>query len=266
MAGGWQRKSDYVWSATRHVGEWLVARMDPQKGETILELAAGPGDTGFAAAKIVGDGGKLLSTDFSQEMVEVARARAAELGVSNAEFEVMNAESMDLEDGSVDAVLCRFALMLMHDPVAALRECARALRSGGKLAFAVWAGPEKNPWVTLTGMIMMQQGHTPQGDPFGPGGMFSMSEHSRIRDMLHETGFAEADIEELDVRWTFEDFEDFWVFLIELAGAVATVIRSLSEDEIEELRHALEDALEDYRSGAGYELPGVALCVAASKP
>ncbi|MDQ3425532.1 MAG: methyltransferase domain-containing protein, partial [Actinomycetota bacterium] len=60
----------------------------PVPGETVLELAAGPGDTGFLAAAVLGSAGLLLSSDVAPEMVDAARRRADELGVENVEFRV----------------------------------------------------------------------------------------------------------------------------------------------------------------------------------
>jgi SAM-dependent methyltransferase len=265
MASGWERKGDYMWSVSRHIGEWMVSEVDPQPGRVILEIAAGPGDTGFVAARLIGDSGRLISTDFSMKMVEVARRRAEQLGITNAEFKVLDAESMDLPDESVDAVLCRWGLMLVHDPQAALNESARVLPTQGRLSFSVWSGPEKNPWVTLAGMTMIQLGHPPPGDPFGPGGMFSLAEHDRIDKMLQQAGFTDIKIEELDVRWTFADFNEFWTFLTEVAGGIAMLIGTLEDGEVSKLRGALEEPLDAYRSGDGYEIPGVAICASASK-
>lgn len=266
MAPGWQRMGDYIWKESRHVGEWLASEIDPRPGQTILDVAAGPGDTGFVAAKLVGDSGRVISTDFSLEMVEVARARAKQLGISNAEFKVLDAENMDLPDETADAVVCRWGFMLMQDPQAALNECWRVLRAGGRFSCSVWGRPEDNPWVTLTGMVMTQQGHPPQGDPFGPGGMFSMADNDRIREMLEQAEFSEIKIEDIPVRWTFQDFEEFWMFCTELAGAIAVTIKGLPDDEMGKLQTALEEALEPFRSGDGYAMPGVAICASASKP
>ena len=101
--------------ATRGLDERLVALLDPVPGETVLELAAGPGDTGFIAAERLGPKGCLLSTDIAPEMVDAARRRAAELGVENVEFRVEDASSIDLSDASVDGVICRFGVMLVPD-------------------------------------------------------------------------------------------------------------------------------------------------------
>ena len=50
MAPGWERRRDYIWESSRAVGEWLVRELDAKPGDTVLELGAGPGDTGFTAA------------------------------------------------------------------------------------------------------------------------------------------------------------------------------------------------------------------------
>src|SRR4030095_5508426 len=100
----------------------MVDRLAPQPSQTLLELAAGAGDTGFAAIARLAGGGRLISTEFSPRMVKAAQRRAAEVGLTNIELRVMGAERMDLAEDSVDGVLCRWGYMLMAAPVAALRE------------------------------------------------------------------------------------------------------------------------------------------------
>jgi len=264
MATGWEKHNDYVWDATREVGTWLVDHVEPAPGNTILEIAAGPGDTGFVAAGLVGDEGKLISTDFAGDMMRAAEARAQSLGVANAEFRVMDAENMELPDDSVDGVLCRWGLMLMLDPAAALRETRRVLRPGGKAAFSVWGRPADNPWVTLMGMVLTQQGRPPQSDPFGPGGMFSMAEHETVHQLVTAAGFDRVEIENMDLRWAFDDFDEFWMFQTELAGAISVLISGMDDDEVAGLKKDVEAALEPFRSGGGYEFPARTVNVAAS--
>src|SRR5262245_57312285 len=112
MAAGWERRRAVIERFSRPVLEWLVRELAPQPGETVLELAAGPGDTGFAAAARLGDAGRLISSDFSPEMTEVARRRGAELGLTNVEYRTMDAEHIELGDDAVDGAICRFGLML----------------------------------------------------------------------------------------------------------------------------------------------------------
>jgi SAM-dependent methyltransferase len=146
MASGWQEQREELWNISRPVSEWMIRKLDPQPGDAVLELAAGLGETGFMVARLVGETGRVIATDFATEMVAAARRRAEELGIRNVELRVLDAERMDLETDSVDGVLCRWGYMLMVDPAAAFAETRRVLRPGGRLAFSVWAGPERNPW------------------------------------------------------------------------------------------------------------------------
>jgi ubiquinone/menaquinone biosynthesis C-methylase UbiE len=265
MAPGWDRHRDFMWRTTRHVAEWLVERVGARAGDVILDLAGGVGDNGFLAAEAVGPSGKVIETDFAPQMVDVARRRAAERGLANVEARVLDAQDMDLPDDAVDGIVCRWGFMLMVDPAAALRECRRVLKDGRRLAFSVWAGPEQNPWVTTTGMTLMQMGHEPRNHPFGPGGMFSLSDHDTIRSLVSGAGFGAIEIEEMPVRWEYGSFDEGWSFLTEVAGALATVVRQLPPEEVAKFRAALEANEEPFRTDdGGYSIPGVTINVLAS--
>lgn len=264
MAAGWERYREYMWATTRHVAEWLVDRVDAHEGDTILDLAGGAGDIGLLAAEKVGSSGTIIETDFAPEMVDAARRRAEELGASNVDCRVLDAENMDLADASVDGILCRWGFMLMLDPAAALRECRRVLKSGRRLTFSVWGPPDKNPWITVTGMTMIQVGHQPGGDPFGPGGMFSLSDHDTIRALLSDAGFAEVSIEEMPVEWRFESFDEAWSFMTQVAGSLASAVKEMPPDRIDEFRSALETNMEPFRTSEGIVEPGITINVAAS--
>lgn len=265
MAPGWERHREYMWRTTRHVAEWLVEQVRPQPGDVILDLAGGVGDNGFLAAERVGESGKVIVIDFAPQMVEIARRRAADAGLSNVETMVLDAERMELADDSVDGIVCRWGFMLMHDPGAAAKECRRVLKDGGHLALSVWAGPEKNPWVTTTGMTMMQLGHETPSDPFGPGGMFSLADHDAIRSLLTGAGFTDVVVEEMAVEWRHESFAESWEFTTQVAGALASLVKELPPDKLEEFRAALEANEERFRTDdGGLALPGTTVNAAAS--
>jgi SAM-dependent methyltransferase len=262
MAPGWEERRDWLWDASRAVGEWMVAKLAPAPGSTVLELAAGPGDTGFAAAAQLGGDGRLISTDFSPQMVEVARRRAGELGLENVEFRVMDAERMDLDDDSVDGVLCRWGYMLMADPAAALRETRRVLRDGGRLAFSVWAAPERNPWGFIPGRVMVERGHMPPPEPGMPG-IFAMADPDRTRELVTGAGFDEPEIGVVEMGLTFDSFDQYWDFLVRLAGALAMTIATLPGLEREAVRDAVWEALGPLESNGGYRFSGACLNAAA---
>ena len=192
FAGNWERERDFLWDATGRLGRerWSSGSI-PQPGDTVLELAAGTGDTGFLAAERIGDAGKLISTDFAP--VD-GRGRARRRGVTRprptSSTAVLDAERMDLDDSSVDGVLCRFGYMLMADPAAALAETRRVLRDGGRLSFAVWAAPDRNLWAAIPGLTMVELGHLPPPEPGAPG-IFAMADPNRIRELVTGAGFSE---------------------------------------------------------------------------
>jgi SAM-dependent methyltransferase len=263
MASGWGRRRADIEKGSRPVSEWMVEALDPQPGGTVLELAAGPGDVGYVAAQRLGDEGRLISSDFSSEMVEVARRRAAELGLENVEHRVIDAESIELEDDSVDGVLCRFAYMLMPNPEAALAETRRVLRPGGRLALAVWSTPERNPWISVGGRILAGLGLAPPPQPGEPG-MFVLADESRLRSLLEGAGFTVERVEELPVLLPYRDVDEYIASARDTGGMFARIWNAASDEEHEAIRAKLLEGFVPFAIDGGYELPGVAVGAAAS--
>jgi len=263
MAKGWEQALERIEASAAPVREWLLRELAPEPGEAILDLAAGPGETGFAAAALVGDEGRILSSDRSPAMVEVARRRAGELGLGNVEHLVLDAEALDLTDASVDGTICRFGYMLMVDPGRALTETRRVLRSGGRLVFAVWREAERNPWVAAPGRMFAQRGLVPPPAPGAPG-MFTLAADERLDALLSEAGFATWKIEDVPVRFVHLDLDDYIAGARETGGIFAHAWEAASESEREEMKAELLDAFAAYRGEGGLELPGVAVCVVAS--
>jgi ubiquinone/menaquinone biosynthesis C-methylase UbiE len=250
MASGWEDRREWMMEVTGRVNSWLAEKADPQPGQTILDIAAGTGDLGFLVAERVGDEGRVISTDFAPEMVDVARRQSEARGLNNVEHRELDAERMDLEDDSVDGVVCRWGYMLMADPAAALKETRRVLRDGGPLAFAVWCTPDRNPWAAVPGMTLVQRGHMPPPEPGAPG-IFAMGEPDRIRELVTGAGFGEPDLEEIEFEFRYADFDDAWDTLVRIAGPLARVINALPDDERQATREAIRQNLESYRDEEG---------------
>jgi ubiquinone/menaquinone biosynthesis C-methylase UbiE len=263
MAAGWDSESRWMWETTRAVGEWLVEALDPKPGQTVLELAAGIGETGFLAAARVGNEGKLISTDFAPNMVEAARAESERLELTNVEHRVLDAENMDLPDSCVDGVLCRWGYMLMEDPVAAFSETRRVLRGGGAVAFSVLAGPEDNPFASIPAQLLVEVSGGPAPDPTAPG-ILAMADPVRTRSLLAAAGLGAKRMEDVPITWRFDDFDGYWDFLVDMAGAISMRIAALPEDRIQIFRARLEESVEPYLSARGIELPGLTRNVLAA--
>jgi ubiquinone/menaquinone biosynthesis C-methylase UbiE len=256
MAEGWDRDRRWIWDSSRAVSEWMLEALDPQAGETILELAAGTGETGFAAASALGERGRLISTDFAPKMVEAARSESERLGLTNVDHRQLDAQEMDLEDDSVDGVLCRWGYMLTADPQAALRETRRVLRDGGKLALSVWSAPQDNPWASIPSRLLQEQTGAPPPDPTAPG-IFAMADPDRTRSLLEGAGFDVRRMENVEMTWRLDDLDAYWFFLTRQVGMLAVTIAALAEGDQRALRERLQEAVEPYRTNGGYALPGL---------
>jgi SAM-dependent methyltransferase len=261
IAPGWRKRHDWFEQNAGLVNEWIVAKADPQPGQTWLDIAGGPGQLTLALANRVGDDGRVIYSDFAPEMLEVARGFAA--GRPNVEFRVLDAERMDLDDDSVDGVGCRYGYMLMADPAAALRETRRVLRDGGPLGFAVWSTPDRNPWAAIPGMTLVQRGHAPPPEPGAPG-IFAMGMPERIRELVTGAGFADPQIEEISFEFHYADDDDLWDALVSLAGGMARVVKALPDNERAATRAAILENVATYRDDDGsYSAPASAWGVLA---
>lgn len=264
VAGAWEAQRDRLFEQVRPVSEWLVDEVDPQPGQTVLELTAGPGETGFLAAQRLGPNGRLISSDFVPAMVEAAQRGAAERGLDIVECRVLDAQQIDLPDASVDCVLSRFGLMLVPEQQRAMGEIRRVLRPGGRCAYATWGPPDSNPWLFQIVMALLQNGYAPPGDPFAPGGVFSLSTSERNRELAEGAGFETVTVEQLTGVMRFESPDDYWTFNTSVAGPVAQLVASLSDEQVGAIRATLDPSLAPFQLGSGLEMPWVSVvtCVA----
>jgi SAM-dependent methyltransferase len=264
VAGGWERRRAAMQASSAAVSTWMIDHVDPQPGQTILELAAGPGDTGLMAAELVAPPGKVIITDVSEAMIDVARRRADELGIANVEFKVMGGEWIDLPAASVDGVLCRWGYMLMLDPAAALRETRRVLRPGGHVAFAAWAAPEENPQVTLAPKALLDLGLMQPSPPDEPG-PFAFAEPGHIEELLDVAGFDDAVVETVDLNFHYPTSNDVFETLADISPSGSPILAALSPADHTRLRDVLDERLAPFtRRDGGIELPARALVAAAT--
>ena len=263
MAPGWDRRNAYMEKNSRAVTERMLERLEPKPGDAVLELAAGTGIVGFAAASLVGADGRVLVSDFSQGMVDVAARQADEMGLDNVECRRLDAERLDLPDADFDGVLCRWGYMLMGNQSAAMAETRRVLRRGGRLSAAVFAGPQQNPWAAIPSRVLQQRGHMPPAEAGAPG-ILALGDIARLRGLFAGGDFSEPNIDEVPFIWDFTDLNDYWEFLTTAAGAIAMVIAKLDANEASQVRDELADHVASFVHGGRIELPAVSLVASAS--
>jgi SAM-dependent methyltransferase len=267
VAAGWERRRQLFLDSTSMVSERLVELLEPQPGETILELAAGPGDTGLLAAPSLAPGGRLVSTDIAPEMIQAAERRAAELGVDDlVTFQVEDMTALSLDDASFDGVVCRWGLMLVPDMARATGEIARVLRPGGRIALAVWADPDDNDWMTAPGRSALELGLVERPDPDAPG-PFRLSREGLLEDVLTEAGLRVETIEHVVVTWRAPALSEWWSVARDTSRSLAVILERATAEEAAAVRAGAERRLERYVQPDGsLVVPGRTHVALARKP
>ena len=250
-AKGWGARADQLRTATMPVAEWMVDAVGPQPGDTLLELAAGPGDTGFLAAELIEPGGTLICSDFVPEMLNVAQERAQALGLGNVRFKQIDAETgIDIEAASIDGVLCRWGYMLMADPVTALLQTRRVLKPGARLALAAWTGPEDNLWSALPARELVRRGLEEPPDPDAPG-QFTWAPEGVIAERLEEAGFVDYEVAAVDFTIAYESLADWWATTRDMSMRFADATAALDAGTASEIQAALAEAAAPYTDEDG---------------
>ena len=248
------------------MSERLVELLGPRPGQTIVDLAAGPGDTGFLAAPLVRPGGRLVTTDVAPEMLDTARRRAAELGLEDVEFLTEDIAALSFDDATVDGILCRWGLMLVPDMDAAAAEIRRVLRAEGRTALAVWGSPDDNDWMTAPGRSALELGLVERPDPSAPG-PFRLSEDGALAALLRSAGLTVETVDEVRLVWKSPSLDAWWDAVRDTSRMLSTLLERLSPEEAQEVREGAERRLGAWVAADGsVSVPGVALVALAARP
>jgi SAM-dependent methyltransferase len=250
VAPDWAALTDRIDRQLGVAAEWMMEALALAPGERVLELAGGPGTLSLMAARAVAPDGHVIYSDFAEPMVAAARDRLEREGVINVECRVMDAEAMDIPDASVDAVACRMGFMLMADPSAAMRESARVLVPGGRVALAVWAGAESNPWVAVPMQVIASELQAPPPPPDAPG-MFSLADPVRLAGTLEQAGFGSVRIEALDSTNGFDSADQWMEMNRRLAGPLRALMANLDDAKRQAIEDRLREAIKPYQQSDG---------------
>lgn len=132
MADDYTNLKGYVADADLGLGCGLPTEFAQIKeGETVVDLGSGAGNDAFIARSIVGAKGKVIGIDFTERMIEKARANAAKLNFKNVEFRQGDIENMPLAANTADVVVSNCVLNLVPDKKQAFTETFRVLKKGG---------------------------------------------------------------------------------------------------------------------------------------
>jgi ubiquinone/menaquinone biosynthesis C-methylase UbiE len=228
--------------------QMMLDLAEVRTGSRVLDVAAGTGDQTVLAAQRVGATGCVLATDISVSMLKLASDTAAEAGLTNVETRVMDAENIDLEPDSYDAVICQLGLMLFPDPVKVLRAMRRVLRPGGKIAALVFSTAEKNPYQGITSDVARRFRSAPL--PF-----FSLGETNVLESTFRASGLLDVTVRVVSFGRHYSSTAEMIQRLKETA-VIREPIEKLAETEREQAWAEIERELSRYETTKGVDLPG----------
>lgn len=227
FAAGWKKWDPVTMEFLQPMKETIINYLQPKDGQKILDIAAGTGEPALSIAASINNG-VVTITDISEEMLEIAREKAIAKELTNIETVICDASDLPFENGSFDAVSCRFGFMFFPDIQLAANEIYRVLKPGGRFATTVWNFPEKNFWVTAIMGTIMRLMEIPPPPPEVPG-MFRCCKPGRMRDILEKAGF--NDIEEKEVLSTLktESVDEYWEMMTEIGASVVAALSQADE-------------------------------------
>jgi SAM-dependent methyltransferase len=189
--GRYERTADWLEPAARV----MIERAAPQPGERVLDIGCG---TGNAALLATADGARTIGVDPAPRLLEVARERAAALGL-DATFVAGQAEDLPVDDGEIDLVLSVFGVIFASDPRAAAAETARVTAPGGRIVLSAWLpeGP-----IREAVQVAREAVHMALGAPAGPP-PFAWHDRDALAELFAPHGF-EVDLHEERLAFTAE--------------------------------------------------------------
>ena len=232
------------------VGEALLAALDAQPGETVLDLASGTGEPALTLAKrqpLV----TITGIDAAAGMVKVAARKAHEQGLANLAFQTMAAEALSFPDDHFDRICCRFGVMLFDDPEAGLQQMQRVLKPGGRCALAVW-----DTLKGMTGVYWTQQvfkDRIPASEQPAVEKITSMS-GGVLEALLEKVGFSGIETQLNRFEYRFPDFDSYWQNCVDSA-IMKQQFDALKVEELDEVRAAFAELAAPYQTADGLAIP-----------
>ncbi|MEX2293233.1 MAG: methyltransferase domain-containing protein [Acidimicrobiales bacterium] len=262
VADAWETHVDYVDEHSEVATKDLLARIDLQPGDRVLELASGPGTLGASLSTLVGPEGTVVLSDLAPGMVAAARRRTASL--ANVTVAEIDASAIDRPDHSFDAVACRMGLQFTSDPSVALAEIVRVLAPGGRIGALTWGGLEHNPWLTCVGMAGMLNGLVTGGPPVGPGTVFGLSDPAQLEALAKGAGLVDVQVKEIDTLFRVSDIDTHVARVSSLAGgALAQGFANATAEQLAGARATAAQLAEPHQTEVGYAIPGRLLLLSA---
>ena len=230
----WKKWDDLNMSLLKPMGNEIISIINPQGVDVVLDIAAGTGEPGLTIATML-KGGKVIITDLSEDMLEIARENAMKRDIKNVETRVCDVCALPFADNTFDAISCRLGFMFFPDMLLAAKEMIRVVRPGGKIAVSVWNVLENNFWITAILGVVNRHIELPATVPGTPG-MFRCTEDGLISDLFLQAGLKNCQQIETTAKMNFKTADVYWSMMTEVITIVVSSLNKVDADMKENIR------------------------------
>lgn len=224
----WHDKSVSFWQELTQA-LLLAARLEP--GQHVLDVAGGAGDPALSVARAVGPAGRVVLTDLSGPIIEVARTHARRAGLENTTCTVADCHALPFAEAAFDRVTCRLGVMYFWDLAGALGEIRRVLKPGGIAAFIAWGAWEENEYMSAALGGFRRRRPPPVPPPNAPH-PYRFSAPGSLGAELRAAGFRAVHEETQTVRmvWPGPPAE-LWKRFYEVSSSMRPYLETFSPEE-----------------------------------
>jgi ubiquinone/menaquinone biosynthesis C-methylase UbiE len=235
----------------RELIEALLAAARLAPGQTVLDLASGPGLLARVASDAVGTTGLAIASDIAEAQLAWCP------GLTRV---AADGEALPFADTSFDRVLCGLGLMFFPDEQAALREVRRVLRHDGQFALSVWGRAEDVPLVEVALSCLRRLMPPPK---VARPSIFRFGDPAELARCLAAAGYRKPEVHPVSITTTFPDAATYWQGFLDLAGGAAESLSRLPPDKQRELAAAVAEDLAPHAADDGYLLTSTVLVASA---
>jgi SAM-dependent methyltransferase len=263
LSAGWEKWDAVIMDQLAPVSAAMIERLDVAAGDRVLDIASGTGEPGLSIARLA-PAGRVVLTDLSAEMLDVAARRAATQGVSNIETTVCSADDLPFDDATFDSVSVRFGYMFFPDMAKATAEFARVLRPGGRLCSSVWVKPEENPWTTIAMQAIAAEAVVPPPDPDRPN-MFRCAAPNYVSALYEGAGLRDVAEWDVAVELVTESPEQYWDMISEHVSLAVAALQQVDEPARERIRAQALAQVSAFEQDGHVRVPGMARCIVGTR-